>query len=259
MASITSKIASSSSLPKWEYNVFLSFRGEDTRNNFTDHLYAALDRKGIWTFRDDERLERGKPISPELLNAIEKSKFAIIVLSRNYASSSWCLDELVKIVECKEKTRLTVLLVFYGVDPSDVRNQRGSFAEVFAKHEQFIKNKEKLRLWRAALTQVANFSGWDTRNKKESTIIKEIARRLIGDLHCSYSDEHGDLVGMESRLEEMENLYLSMGLNDVHQGFGEWVELVKQLLQKSYMIESVIILLAAVFLQMSEKKVEMVV
>ena len=164
MASITSEIASSS-LPTWEYDVFLSFRGEDTRNNFTDHLYAALDQKGIKTFRDNERLERGKPISTELLNAIEKSKFAIIVLSRNYASSSWCLDELVKMVECKEKTRLTVLPVFYGVDPSDVRKQTGSFAEAFAKHEDLIKNEEKLRSWRAALSQVANLSGWDARNK----------------------------------------------------------------------------------------------
>ena len=165
MASITSEIASSSSLPKWEYDVFLSFRGEDTRNSFTDHLYAALDQKGIKTFRDDEGLERGKPISLELLNAIEKSKFAIIVLSRNYATSSWCLDELVKIVECKEKAGLGVLPVFYGVDPSDVRKQTGSFAEAFAKHEDLIKNEEKLRSWRAALSQVANLSGWDARNK----------------------------------------------------------------------------------------------
>ncbi|XP_050286581.1 disease resistance protein RUN1-like [Quercus robur] len=214
MASLTSEIASSSSLPKWEYDVFLSFRGEDTRNNFTDHLYAALDQKGIRTFRDDERLERGKSISTELLNAIEKSKFAIIVLSRNYASSSWCLDELVKIVECKEETKLTVLPVFYGVDPSDVRKQT-SFAEAFAKHEDLIKNEEKLQSWRAALTQVANLSGWDARNKQESTIIKEIVREILGDLNSSYSYVHKDLVGIKSRVKEMEDLCLGMGLNDV--------------------------------------------
>ena len=174
---ITSEIASSSfSLPKWEwvYDVFLSFRDEDTGNNFTDHLYEALHKEGIRTFpfRDDESLERGNTISTELLNAIEKSKVAIIVLSRNYASSSWCLDQLVKIVECKEEivdckgeTRQTILPIFYGVDPSDVRNQRGSFAEAFAKHEELMKNEERLRSWRAALTQVANLSGWDTRNR----------------------------------------------------------------------------------------------
>ena len=52
--------------------------------------------------------------------------------------------------------------------------------------------------------------------RKESTIIEEIARKLIGDLHYSYSGVHEDLVGIQSRVEEMENLYLSMGLNDVH-------------------------------------------
>ena len=76
---------SSSSTPQWKYEVFLSFRGVDTRRGFTDHLYAALKRKGILTFRDDEELERGKSISLELLKAIEESRFAIIIFSRNYA------------------------------------------------------------------------------------------------------------------------------------------------------------------------------
>ena len=91
--------SSSSSTHMWKYDVFLSFRGEDTRNNFTDHLYAALNQKGIYTFRDDQKLERGKLITPVLLKAIEDSLFAIVVLSKNYASSTWCLDELAKIME----------------------------------------------------------------------------------------------------------------------------------------------------------------
>ena len=64
--------SSSSSSGQWIYDVFLSFRGMDTRNNFADHLYAALERSGIFTFRDNERLERGKSISPELSKAIEE-------------------------------------------------------------------------------------------------------------------------------------------------------------------------------------------
>ena len=58
--------SSSSSTPQWNYDVFLSFRGEDTRKSFTDHLYYALKQKGIFTFKDDEKLERGKLISLEL-------------------------------------------------------------------------------------------------------------------------------------------------------------------------------------------------
>ncbi|KAI5312072.1 hypothetical protein L3X38_041245 [Prunus dulcis] len=49
----------------WKYQVFLSFRGEDTRRGFTDYLYRQLDWRGIRTFRDDPDLERGTDINPE--------------------------------------------------------------------------------------------------------------------------------------------------------------------------------------------------
>ena len=93
----------SSSIHKWKYNLFLSFRGEDTCKNFTDHLYVTLKQKGVNTFRDDKNLERGEPNSHEFLKAIEESLFAIVILSKNYASLTWCLDELVNITECKKK------------------------------------------------------------------------------------------------------------------------------------------------------------
>ena len=142
--SSTSSSSSSSSCPRWKYDVFLSFCGVDTRMNFTDHLYTALKQKSIITFRDDEKLEQGKYISPELLKAIEESKYTIIVLSTNYASSRWCLIELAKIVECMKKTRLTILPVFYHVDPSDVRNRRGTLAKAFAKHEKIPKLTQRM-------------------------------------------------------------------------------------------------------------------
>ena len=113
--------SSTSSTSRRKYDVFLSFRGEDTRYKFTAHLYTALVKRGIVTFIDDENLERGKIISPELLQAIEDSRFAIVILSENYAYSSWCLDELAKIIECEKELGMIVLPVFHYVDPSDVR------------------------------------------------------------------------------------------------------------------------------------------
>uniref|UniRef100_A0A7N2LHR6 TIR domain-containing protein n=1 Tax=Quercus lobata TaxID=97700 RepID=A0A7N2LHR6_QUELO len=104
---------SSSSTRWWKYDVFLNFRTEDTRRSFTNHLYDDLKRKGVLTFRDDEKLERGKSISQELLNAIEESRFAIIIFSRNYASSTWCLNELEKIVRSMKEIGLTILPVFH--------------------------------------------------------------------------------------------------------------------------------------------------
>ena len=162
MASIiTQKGSSSSSTSQWKYDVFLSFRGEDTRKNFTDYLYAAFKQNGITTFRDEENLERGEAISSELLKAIEQSRIAIVILSENYAYSTWCLDELEQIIGCKKEIGTTVVPIFYEVDPSDVRKQTGSFGHSFAAHEENFKNhKEKVQTWRATLTEVANLEGW---------------------------------------------------------------------------------------------------
>ncbi|KAG2665082.1 hypothetical protein I3760_16G113500 [Carya illinoinensis] len=152
-----SSSSSSSSTHKWD--VFLSFRGLDTRNNFTAHLYPALCQRGIKTYRDDKDLERGETISPTLLKVIEESMSSIIVLSPNYASSTWCLEELTKILECKKTKQQIVLPVFYHVDPSEVRNLRGRFGEALAKHQERFKEDPKVQRWKEALQEVASLAG----------------------------------------------------------------------------------------------------
>ncbi|XP_062028729.1 disease resistance protein RPV1-like [Rosa rugosa] len=151
--------SSSSTSQSWTHDVFLSFRGYDTRNGFTGHLHRNLVHRGIKTFIDGG-LKRGEEISSALLRAIEESKVSIVVFSKNYASSQWCLDELVKIVQCKESKQQIVYPVFYKIDPSDVRNQKGSFYEAFAEHEsRFENDAERVTRWKTALTKVANLSG----------------------------------------------------------------------------------------------------
>ncbi|KAL5845687.1 hypothetical protein ACOSQ3_009211 [Xanthoceras sorbifolium] len=199
--------SSSCSNSQWKYDVFLSFRGEDTRNNFTDHLYAALYQKGIYTFRDDERLERGKEISPELLEAIESSRFSVIILSKNYASSSWCLEELAKIVECMDTKIHTVLPIFYDVDPSDVRKQSGDFKTAFDKHEQDCRdNMEKVERWRSALIQVANLAGWHLQDGSEAKLIKKIVYTILISLNGTFENVTRDLVGINSHVEKIYEL-----------------------------------------------------
>jgi deoxyribodipyrimidine photolyase len=163
MASHSASSSSSSSSSRWD--VFLSFRGEDTRANFTAHLYEALRRNGINTFMDT-KLRSGDEISPALLKAIEESEISIIVFSKNYASSRWCLDELIKILDSRKTRDQRVLPLFYDVTPAEVRHQTKTVKEAFAQLEKRYKDDDKkVKMWKSALTQVANLSGMTLENR----------------------------------------------------------------------------------------------
>ncbi|RXH69321.1 hypothetical protein DVH24_037105 [Malus domestica] len=143
--------SSSSSAIDWKYDVFLNFRGEDTRKTFIGHLYKALVHNSINTFIDAQELRKGNGLS-QLLKAISGSRLSIVVFSQNYASSRWCLKELVHILHCMDTHELIVVPIFYGVDPSHVRKLKGSFAEAFSKHEHDSNaGMEEVQGWSSAL------------------------------------------------------------------------------------------------------------
>ncbi|KAL6225840.1 hypothetical protein ACLB2K_004689 [Fragaria x ananassa] len=209
--------SSSSSLPlpstddhqnQYTYEVFLSFRGEDTRYTFTDHLHTALIRRGITTFRDD-KLNRGEDISQELLKAIEESRVSIIVFSETYASSRWCLDELVHILECRRSRGQEVRPVFYRVDPSDVRNQRGAFGKAFAELDQSKYEEDKICKWRTALKEAADLSGWPYKDdvyeaKFIDDIVGELSAGVVNPSCMLHVTAHP--VGLDSCREDVNRL-----------------------------------------------------
>ncbi|XP_054813331.1 TMV resistance protein N-like [Prosopis cineraria] len=144
----------------WTYDVFINFRGEDTRHGFTGYLYNALTKVGVHTFIDDEEIRKGDEITPTLCKAIEESRMAICVFSKNYATSTFCLDELVHIHQCFKRDGRRIWPIFYEVEPSEVRHQKGNYAQALDDHK--IKNKadeNKMQIWKLTLHEVANISG----------------------------------------------------------------------------------------------------
>ncbi|XP_076912284.1 TMV resistance protein N-like isoform X1 [Bidens hawaiensis] len=183
----------------FKYDVFLSFRGEDTRKNFVDHLYIALQQKGIITYKDDAKIEKGERIGDQLVRSIEESRFQIVVFSKNYASSSWCLDELVKIMECQKTKEQTAYPIFYDVEPTEIRNQSGAVGQAFAKHVE----KEAAGRWRDALKEAAGLAGWELKNTvdgHEAKFIEKIIKDISPKLHLISLNVDDKLVGMETRV-----------------------------------------------------------
>ncbi|KAL3016970.1 hypothetical protein AAZX31_06G246500 [Glycine max] len=164
-----------------KYDAFLSFRGSETRHHIAASLYKALLREGVHAFTDDQILNRDELIQTALFNAIEGSRVFYVVISKDYASSIWCLQELARICYCVETSARRVLPIFYDVDPSDVRKQIGCFGKAFAKHEERLRGDketmEEMQRWREALTRVANRSGWVIGNESYCVHIPEMVRK----------------------------------------------------------------------------------
>ncbi|XP_037495486.1 probable disease resistance protein At4g19520 [Jatropha curcas] len=187
--------------------------GDLERESISQHLLIILV---ITTFIDYTGLETGEEISPNLLKAIEESKMSVIIFSKNYASSQWCLDELVKIMECMKSIGQKVLPIFYRVDPSDVRNQTGNFGDGFRKvKEQFQEDAEKIDRWITALTKAANLSGWDSNNYRyESELSEGIVNRILKKLYPAYYSVCSNLPGIDLHINNLLSL-LSIGSEDV--------------------------------------------
>ncbi|KAF8091619.1 hypothetical protein N665_0441s0026 [Sinapis alba] len=194
---------SSSTSRSWSYDVFPSFSGEDVRKTFLSHFLRELERNSIIAFKDNE-MERSQSIAPELVQAIRDSRIAVVVFSKNYASSSWCLNELLEILHCNEEFGQLVIPIFYGLDPSHLRKQTGDFGEAFKKTCQ-SQTHEVEDQWKQALTNVANILGYHSKNcDSEAAMIEEISNDILGKLDVSpSSNEFEDFVGMKDHIAEV--------------------------------------------------------
>ncbi|KAL3739170.1 hypothetical protein ACJRO7_020552 [Eucalyptus globulus] len=167
----------------YEYEVFLSFRGPDTRSDFTDYLYISMIDARIRAYKDDEELRIGEEIGGQLLHAIEQSKISIPIFSKGYADSTWCLRELLKMVESKNTRRHKIMPIFYDVAPSEVKYQTNHYGDPIVSH--------------------ANKKG-------KGEFAKEVVNNVLTELKAAYLEVYDCLVEVDNHVDEI------MSMIDTH-------------------------------------------
>ncbi|XP_031397189.1 TMV resistance protein N-like isoform X2 [Punica granatum] len=234
LGQVTAQSSPSSSIPAkpgQEFEVFLSFRGEDNRKTFTDCLYHSLTEAGIRAFRDNEELHVGDEIGPKLMRSIKQSKICIPIFSRGYASSKWCLKEVTEMVKCmKEAPEHLIMPIFLDVTPDEVQHQTGCYAEAFCRHEK--KNGlETVQGWRDALKENVKLKGLELSvvangvthlcfSRNQGEFIKLVVARVLRELKQANLNVSEILVGIDDHVEEVIQL-LEVGLKDVR-AVGIW-------------------------------------
>ncbi|KAG2298220.1 hypothetical protein Bca52824_034692 [Brassica carinata] len=171
VASDMAPLSSSSLSPRPIYHVFLSFY-EDVRKTFVSYLIKEFKWLGITAVY--RGLVGGQVTShPEVTEAIKESRISVVILSKNYVSSSRCLNELVEIITWRKRTwGYRVIPVYYEVDPSYVRKQTKSIGKGLV--ETFLGKVEKPELrWRRALTYVVDTVGESSRDWNDDMMMIE--------------------------------------------------------------------------------------
>ncbi|CAL1363916.1 unnamed protein product [Linum trigynum] len=205
--------SSSSYSGKWEYDVFLCFRGADTRHGFTGHLRAALHDRQIKAFIDD-MLDKTESID-ELISVLKRSALSVVIFSEKFADSSWCLDEVATISRSMVEFGHRVLPVFYKVYSSDVSEDSGSYTAAIEQHHGSSASPEDRKRWMDALKVVANCAGYTSHAIKiDSELVEKIVNGVLKRLaEISHRVKFDHLVGMDARVSEVEQL-LAMNVDD---------------------------------------------
>ncbi|KAL6316977.1 hypothetical protein AAG906_024516 [Vitis piasezkii] len=210
MASISTLQASSSTPNPHSYDVFLSFRGEDTARILLI-IFITLWLHMAFTPSEMMKNLRKERASNRVCLELSKDRRFYNYFLRKLCYLKWCLNELVNIIEHTALENNKVIPVFYHVKPSDVGHQSGSFEDAFFNHEKDAdqEKKELIEKWRIALKKAATLTGY------HAEVIQKIREVIITRLNRKPLYVGDNVVGMEPHLKQLKSL-IKTKLDDVH-------------------------------------------
>ncbi|ESW06151.1 hypothetical protein PHAVU_010G024100 [Phaseolus vulgaris] len=142
------------------------------------------------------------PFQQPILNLC---RVAIVVFTKFYSQSAWCLHQLQQIIKWHETYCRHVLPVYYEIQPSDVRLQKGDFGKAFkaTAHQTFSGQELEhgMSRWSHALIKAANLFGWDESNyRSDAELVHKIVKTV---LHLPVLSATQFPVGLESRVKDV--------------------------------------------------------
>ncbi|XP_027906916.1 TMV resistance protein N-like isoform X2 [Vigna unguiculata] len=196
------EFGSSTSKLQWKFDVLINFTGEDIHKKFVSHLDSVLSANGLTTFLHHQNALQPMHIQQPILNLC---RVAIVVFTKTYSQSAWCLHQLQQIIQWHQTYTRHVLPVYYEIQPSDVRLQKGDFGKAFkaTAHQTFSRPQLEhgMSRWSHALTQAANFFGWDESNYRSDAELVDTIVKSILNLPVLSATKFP--VGLQSRVEDV--------------------------------------------------------
>ena len=118
------------------YDVLINFSGEDIQRKFVSPLDSALSAVGFTTFLHHQNAINPIHIQQPILSLC---RVAIVVFTKTYSESAWCLHQLQQIIQWHQTYCRHVLPVYYEIEPSELRLQKADFGKAFkaTAHQTF--------------------------------------------------------------------------------------------------------------------------
>ncbi|KAH7428310.1 hypothetical protein KP509_10G086200 [Ceratopteris richardii] len=201
-------------IPTHGYDVFICYMGEDTKRNMVSVLRGMLHSKGITCF-DNYETDDETEIKPHIEDAIEKSKVYVIFLSKKFASSKRCLEEVRQIMDVQRSsstssTTRTVIPIFYDVKPSEVRHQPEGSEYYICRRTGTTGQEENS--WSESLHRLSLIRGFEF--KSEDMFQWQELEKVVKEVKLSLTEQtQGNLYSIE--MDEVQMFVESKKSEDV--------------------------------------------
>lgn len=102
-----------------EYDVFISHASED-KESFADALCKELREAGIKVWYDTLSIAWGDSLRAKIDNGLKKSKYGIVIISRDYIKKGWTQYELDGLFQREMTGGKTILPIWHNITKQEV-------------------------------------------------------------------------------------------------------------------------------------------